>query len=261
MILIGERINGMFPDVGRALRQRDARVIHAWAERQAAAGAHYLDISPGPAVHAVEGMCWLVAAVQEACDLPLCLDSPALEAIAAGLELCRQPALINSCPATREQMEKAFPLARRFDAGVIGLTMDERGIPRDAAGRAELAMELVVSADEFGLSPGKLFIDGLLLPVSAAQDQAAEVLKAIAAVRTLSDPPPRAVLGLSNVSQGTRDRSLINRTYLVMAMAAGLDAAILDVTDPELMRSLSTARILLNQEIYAASYLEAGKLK
>lgn len=261
MIRIGERINGMFPDVGKAIRQRDARVIHAWAERQAAAGAHYLDLSPGPAAAAVESMRWLVSTVQESCDLPLCLDAPGLETIAAGLSLCRRPAIINSCPAVRAQVEKAFPLARQSGAAVIGLTMDEQGIPRDAASRLALAMELVLAADEFGLPPQQLFIDGLLLPVNAAQDQAVEVLKTIAAVKSLSDPPPRTVLGLSNLSQGARDRSLIHRTYLVMAMAAGLDAAILDVTDPELTRSLATARVLLNQEIYAASYLEAGKLK
>lgn len=261
MILIGERINGMFPDVRRAIRQRDARVIYGWAERQEAAGAHYLDVSAGPAVDPVEGMGWLVATVQAACRLPLCLDSPSLAAIEAGLKLCRCPALINSCPAVGDQLARALPLARSYGASLIGLTMDERGIPRDAASRAALAMELVLAADAYGLPPQELFIDGLLLPVGAAQDQAVEVLKTIAAVKTLSHPPPRTVLGLSNVSQGTRDRSLINRTYLAMAMAAGLDAAILDVTDAELMRSLSTARVLLNQEIYAPSYLEAGKGK
>lgn len=261
MILIGERINGMFRDVGQAIRQRDARVIRAWAERQALSGAHYLDVSPGPAASAAEGMRWLVTTVQEACDLPLCLDAPDLEVIQAGLELCRRPALINSCPAVRARMEKAFPLARQFGASLIGLTMDDGGIPRDASSRLALAMELVLAADEFGLPPEQLFIDGLLLPVSAAQDQAVEVLRTLAALKSLSDPPPRSVLGLSNVSQGARDRSLLNRTYLVMALAAGLDAAILDVTDPGLWPSLATARVLLNQEIYAASYLEASRLK
>jgi 5-methyltetrahydrofolate corrinoid/iron sulfur protein methyltransferase len=113
---------------------------------------------------------------------------------------------------------------------------------------------------ELGLPPDRLLLDPIVLPVSAAQDQSAAALKAIGMFRSLSEPAPRTIVGLSNVSQGTTHRSLVNRTYLVMAMAAGLDAAILDPFDHELMDALRTAGILLNQEIYAENYLESGSV-
>jgi len=259
MILIGERINGMFANVRGAIRNRDARAIYHWAERQTEASAHYLDVNTGPVPDPAEAMGWLVSRVQEVSPLPLCLDSTSLDTIEAGLRRCRRPALINSCPAVRERMERAFPLARQFGAGLIGLTMDERGIPRDAESRSALAMELVATADEFSFPLENLFVDAVLLPVSAAQDQAIAVLRTIDLVKTLSDPPPRTILGLSNISQGGSDRSLLNRTYLVMAISAGLDAAILDVTDAQLGEALATAKILLNQVIYAPSYLKGGR--
>jgi len=139
--------------------------------------------------------------------------------------------------------------------------MDKKGIPKDADMRTALAMELVAAADEFEFPLEDLFIDALILPVNVAQDHAPEVLKTIAAVKTLSSPPPKTVLGLSNVSQKALDRPLIDRTYMVMAMAAGLDAAICNVEDEALMDAIATARILLNQEVYADSYLKVFKAK
>ena len=104
----------------------------------------------------------------------------------------------------------------------------------------------------------RLFLDPIVLPVSAAQDQCSAALEAIGLFRQLSDPPPSFVVGLSNVSQGAKDRSLVNRTYLVMAMAMGVNAAILDPFDRELMAAQRTAGLLLNQEIYAEDYLESA---
>ena len=121
-----------------------------------------------------------------------------------------------------------------------------------------IALTIVARAMELGLPPDRLLLDPIVLPVSAAQDQSAAALKAIGMFMSLSEPPPRTIVGLSNVSQGTTQRSLVNRTYLVMAMAAGLDAAILDPFDHELMDALRTAGILLNQEIYAENYLDSG---
>jgi 5-methyltetrahydrofolate corrinoid/iron sulfur protein methyltransferase len=260
VILIGERINGMFKDIRRAVRTRDPGPVHEWAVKQTRAGADYLDVNVGPASDdPVSAMRWLVETTQEVTDVPLCLDSTNYDAIEAGLELCKVPAMINSCPADRPKVERVFPMAVRYRAKLIGLTMDAKGIPKDADARSALAMELVAAADEFGLPLEDLFIDPLILPVNVAQDHAVEVLNTIRNVKMMSYPPPKTVLGLSNVSQKAVDRPLINRTYLVMAMEAGLDAAIVDVDDEELMNAVATARILLNQEIYADSYLKVFK--
>jgi len=259
MIIIGERINGMFKDIGDAIRNKDPKPIQYWAVKQQEGGAHYLDVNSGPAVPKEErpdAYRWLVQVIQEVSDLPLTLDSTNYDAIEAGLELCKRPAMINSVPAERPKIERVFPMAVKFNASVIGLTMDQKGIPKDAENRVAFAMELVAAADEFGLPIEELFIDPLILPCNVAQDHAPEVLEALRQIKTLSNPAPKTVLGLSNVSQKSPDRHLINRTYMAMAMACGLDAAIMDANDDDLVDVCATCEILLNKSIYADSYLK-----
>lgn len=260
MILIGERINGMFKDIGKAVRAKDPGPIHEWAKKQTENRATYLDVNHGPAAEdRVDAMKWLVKTAQEASDTPLCLDSTNYDAIEAGLELCKRPALINSCPAERKKIERVFPMAKKYGASIIGLCMDAKGIPKNAENRVALAMELVAACVEFDVPIENLYIDPLILPVNVAQEHALEVLETIRQAKLLSDPAPKTVLGLSNVSQKSLDRSLVDRTFVVLAMAAGLDGAILNVMDDALMDAIATARILLNKEIYADSYLKVFK--
>ncbi len=260
MILIGERINGMFKDVRRAIQQGNPEPIWDWARRQQAAGADYLDLNVGPAVEdRVTAMKWLVNTVQEVSDVPLCLDSTDYDSIEAGLELCKRPAMINSVPADAPKLERVIPMARDHGAHLIGLAMNERGIPKNAENRLALAMEIVATADAYGLPMDHLLIDPLILPCYVAQDHGPEVLETIRQVKLLATPSPRTVVGLSNMSQKCVDRPLVNRTFLAMGMACGLDAAILDVDDNELMDAVATARILLNQDVYAESYLKVFK--
>lgn len=264
MIIIGERINGMFKDIGDALRNKDPKPLQEWALKQQEGGAHYLDVNSGPAVPSderSEAYKWMVNVIQEVTDLPLCLDSTNYDAIEAGLQLCKRPAMINSVPAERLKIERVFPMAVRHNAALIGLTMDKKGIPKDAENRIAFAMELVAAADEFGLPMEDLFIDPLILPCNVAQEHAPEVLESLRQIKSLANPAPRTVLGLSNVSQKSPDRHLINRTYMAMAMAAGLDAAIIDANDDELVDTVATCDILLNKSIYADSYLKVFRTR
>jgi len=257
MFIIGERINGSFQDIARAIREQNPAPVQEWARRQETAGARCLDLNTGPAAREPrQAMRWLVEVVQEVSTLPLALDSSNYEVIEAGLEVCRQPAIINSVPAEGPKMERVFALARKHQAAVIGLTMNERGIPKDAESRLALAMELVMAADSFGLAMEDLYLDPLVLPCNVGQDHGPEVLQALRQIKLLSSPPPRTVVGLSNISQGTGNRPLINRTFAVMAMACGLDAAIADACDAQLVEAVATARILLNMDIYCDSYVE-----
>jgi 5-methyltetrahydrofolate corrinoid/iron sulfur protein methyltransferase len=257
MFIIGERINGMFRSVARAIRDHDAAAIVDLARKQVAAGAHALDINTGPtAEDPADVMTWLVQTVQDAVDVTLSIDSARPPVIAAGLRACKRPAIINSTSGTQAKLDALVPLAAEYGAGLIALTNDERGIPRNAAMRAEVALNIVARAMEAGVPTDRLYLDPIVLPVSAAQDQCKEALAAIPTFLTLCEPAPHILLGLSNVSQGTTNRSLINRTYLAMAMALGCDAAIVDPNDKDLMDVIRTASILLNQEIYAESYLQ-----
>ncbi|NMA92274.1 MAG: methyltetrahydrofolate cobalamin methyltransferase [Firmicutes bacterium] len=257
MIIIGERINGMFRDIAKAIREENGAVIQDWARKQEERGARYLDINVGPgSTEPVRVMKWLVEETQKASDLPLCLDSTNYDAIEAGLKVCKQPAMINSVPAEAAKMERVFPMAAEYGAEVICLAMSEEGIPKDADSRVALAMELVATADAYNLSPDTLYIDPLVLPCNVAQDHGPEVMETLRQIKLISDPPPKTVVGLSNVSQGTKNRELINRVFAVMAMGNGLDAAIADACDEELMAAVATARILLNIDIYCDSYVD-----
>lgn len=262
MILIGERLNGSFKDISRALQHKNPEPIKDWARIQVEKGADYLDLNVGArSEDPVADMRWLTEVAREVTDCPLCFDSTNYDAIEAGLESAGPGMLINSCQAEPARMERAFPLAVQYKAKIIGLTMNDAGIPRDADSRSALAMELVAAADQYGLPMSDLFIDPLVLPVGIAQDHIVEALKTIETVKLLATPAPRTIVGLSNVSQRTLDRSLINRTFLVMAMCKGLDAVIADLTDSALLDAAATARVLLNQEVYADSYLKVFRTR
>jgi len=258
MFIIGERINGMCKDIADAIRARDPRPVQKWARRQEICGARYLDLSTGPLVKdQVKAMCCLVEITQEVTDLPLCLDSTSFDVIEAGLELCKRPAMINAVPAEWPKMERVFTMAKRYNAAVIGLAMNEQGIPQDADTRVALFMELVAAASSYGIPMEKLYLDPLVLPCNVGQAHGLEVLLALRQVKLLADPAPRTVIGLSNISQGAKNRTLINKTFAAMAIANGLDAAIADVCNAELLETIATARIIMNLDPYCDNYIDA----
>lgn len=262
MLIIGERINGMFKKVAEAIRNNDKKIIQEIALRQVEYGADMLDVNVGPsAAEPVSAMEWLVKTIQEVTDVPLSIDSAKPEVIEAGLKLAGKKPMINSTTAEIAKLNAFLPLAKKFGASIIGLTMDEKGVPGDASRRTELALQILASAMEHEIEPDDIYIDPLILPVNVAQDQCSKVLECIGECRLLSEPAPHIILGLSNVSQKCRNRELINRTYLVMAMARGLDSAILDPSDNELQNALITAELLLNKDIYCDSFLDAWKKK
>lgn len=262
MFIIGERINGMFQNVAKAIKASDKGIIQDLAKKQIAAGADALDVNVGPAASDPQAaMVWLVEAIGEVSDIPLAIDTTKLSVMEAGLKACKGKAIINSISGADKKLDTLLPLAKQYNAAVIGLTMDESGVPQDAAARTEIAAKILAKAMEFEIHMQDLYIDAIILPVNVAQPHAGAVLETIKQCKFFSDPPPRTVLGLSNVSQGSLDRPLINRTFLAMAVACGLDAAIMDALDKELMDVMITAELLLNKSIYCDSYLDAYRKK
>lgn len=266
MLIFGERINGMYTDIGDALRAKDPKPLQYWATKQEEGGAHYLDLNSGPAIPAgerIEAYQWMVNVVQEVSELPLILDSTNYDAIEAGLKLLKRPGIINSVDAEQAKMDRVFPMAAEYNAAVVGLTMNKKGIPLDNDARVALAMELVANADMNGIPMEDLYIDPLILPVNVAQEHALQVLEALRKIKTLADPAPRTVLGLTNVSQKspTNITNLLNRTYLAMAIASGLDSAIMNANDEDLVDVAATTQILLGRSIYADSYLKVFRAR
>lgn len=257
MLVISERINGLFRKVGKAIDERDSETIKQMAIEQVKLGANILDVNTGPGRDdEPEALAWMVNTLQEVVEVPLSIDTPNPQAMEAGLKACSKKAMMNSTTAEQKKMETLFPLAKEYDAEIFCLTLDEKGIPNDAEKRNELGMLMIATAMGYDIQPEKIFLDPLILPVGAAQDQGQKVIDAINMFKVLSDPAPKTVVGLSNISNGTKNRSLINRTYLAMLMGVGLTAAIMDPYDHDLMNIVKTGEILLNKKLYAHGYLQ-----
>lgn len=267
MIVIAERINGMFTDVKQAIADKNEQVIIDLAKKQTEAGATYLDVNVGTAAADQEGtMQWLVETIQKGCSTPLCLDSQKPDVIAAGLKVinAENGVLLNSTPLNKksdeEVLDKYIEMAKQAGpkGSIIALTMDKNGVPQDIDTRVAIAAEIVSKAMEKGFGTQRIFIDPIVLPVKVpnAQVQPSNMLAAMDQIKYLSDPPPHMTIGLSNLSQGAAERSLINRAFLAMAVSHGLDSAIVDVLDEALMNVLATSEMLMNKQIYSDSFLK-----
>jgi 5-methyltetrahydrofolate corrinoid/iron sulfur protein methyltransferase len=236
--IIGENIQIIANVVKNAVSERDAEPLQELAKKQVEGGAQMLDLNIGRRKKdGHEVMPWLVEVIHEvAPNVALSLDTTNAGAIEAGLKRCQElgiVAMINSTSADPERLEATMPLAAEYGCNIIALAM-EKTIPATADGRVELAMEVILpKAMELGIPMGNVYLDPLVLTVQGMQEHAVEDLNAIRMFKALSDPPPMTVVGLSNVSNGVphENRSLINRTFLVMLMAAGLDSAIADPLD------------------------------
>jgi len=258
MFIIGELINGMYANIGRAIKEKDKAIIQKCALEQIKRGADALDVNCGPASkQPVSDIQWLVEAIQEVTDKPLSLDSSKPQVIESGLKVSRNKMIINSTTADPEKLDILVSLAKQYNTKLIGLTISAKGIPQNKDQRLELAATIVATCAEKEFPIEDLYLDPIVLPVNVAQSQMKDILESIREFKIISEPSPKTIVGLSNVSQGSGARNLINRTFLTMAAAFGLDAAILDPEDAELMDALITAELILNKQIYCGSYLEA----
>jgi len=261
MILIGERVNAGFKDIKAAIQNKDGDVIKKWARKQTECGADYIDVNLGTASNKVEDLCWMIEMVQEEVDTPISIDNNKPKMLKEAIPVCKKPPLINSTTAVEQQMNELFPLVKEHGASIIGLVMDEAGSPSSADKRVENAGKLIAKAMEFDISPEQIFIDPIIMPLKFMQEQTVEILNATSQFKLFTDPPCHIVCGLSNISNGAKHKGLINRVFVAMLIAHGLDAAILDVTDEELINTVLTSELVMNRSIYADSYIEAFRKK
>jgi 5-methyltetrahydrofolate corrinoid/iron sulfur protein methyltransferase len=267
MIIFSERINGMYRDVRKAINGRDKSVVQELTKEQVAGGADVMDINLGPTKgDPVENFVWLAETVREVTDLPISLDSAKPKVLAEAVPRVKQALpdaklVINSSTAEPDCMAKLVPVAAENGASIIGLTMDHEGVPGDVEKRVECGATFFMTAMEAGILPDDIYLDPIILPVNVAPKQPLHVMEAIRQLGMLSDPPPHFILGLSNVSQKCLMRHLINRTYLVMCIPAGLDAAIMDAADRELVEAALSAEVLLEKHLYSDDYIKAWKMQ
>ena len=261
MYVIGERINGMFKDVRAAIQAKDKKPIQELALKQLAACANALDINVGPASDKpIDAMMWLVEAVREVTNAPLAIDSPKWEVQSAIIPKVTGPKIINSCKSDESELDRYVDLAVKNNASLIALCIDEKGVPSDVEKRVELGAMAAGKAMEAGMTMDRLFIDPIIVPVNVAPTSPTVVMEAMRQLQMISNPPPHLVLGLSNVSQGCKQRHLVNRIYAVMAMSAGMDAFIGDPSDMDLMDAGITTDMMTGKSIYCDSFLDAYRM-
>jgi cobalamin-dependent methionine synthase I len=263
MFIIGELINCTRKRVGAAAASRDADYIREVALRQVSGGAHMLDVNGGLAGQEAETLTWLVTLVQEATDLPLSLDSSDPEALRAALPLCRRRPMINSITYEPARLRAVLPLVKEHRATVIALAMSESGPPSSADDRVETACRLVDRLTSEGIALEDLYVDPCVLPISTGPEHGRAVLEAIGRI-TARYPGVHTSAGLSNVSFGLPVRKVLNEVFLMLLMARGLDTAIVDPCDRQLMANIAAAEALLGRDEYCLGYLSAyreGKLE
>ena len=238
MILIGENINIMSKTIGPALKERNPRPIQELVEAEVAAGIDYLDVNIGPARKAGdELMAWAVGVVQEVTDRPLSLDTTNAVEMKAGLRVHQGRALINSISLQPDRLEQGLPLAKEYDADMIGLLWGVEGMPRDANERCMLAVDLMYQANEAGIPNDSIWIDPILTPVSVEINQVKACFEFMGMLKDIA-PDCKSTVGLSNISNGTPAhlRPYLNRTCLIMLMKYGIHSAIVDAFDAELIK-------------------------
>ncbi len=239
MLLIGENLNVINREIGKAFKEKDPGPIVAEAKRQVEKGMDWIDINLGPAKKGgPELMEFVVKAVQDEIgdSTPLCLDTSNIEAMEAGLAVHKGKAIINSIMCRPERYEKMIPLAVKYKANMIALMWGPDGLPRDENERGALAAELLYTANEAGIPNEDIFVDGIVTPVNIQQPQLISMLTFMEMLQDMF-PGVKSTCGLSNISNGPPEhlRSILNTTYMVMLERKGMYSCIADAYDDALI--------------------------
>ena len=261
MIIIGEKISVMMKKVREALMKRDPKPIQELAMAQAKAGAHYIDVSIGPAEDdGPQLMDWAVKVVHEVVQKPLCLDTTNIKAMEAGIKAHNNTWGLPIVNSTSNEPDR-FPmmeLAGKHGTKIVALTLGKGGLPADAEDRCVIASEIMARGMEYGVPMENIFLDPLILQIATMQNQGFQAIRAVKMFRELNDPPMNTVVGLSNISNGAPKhvRPIINRYFLALLLFEGLTSAIIDPLDKDMMDTVKTVEMIMGKTMYAHSYLE-----
>ena len=261
MIFIGEKINGTRKIIQQAIIDRDEELIKKTALDQAQAGADYLDVNAGTdPSREKEDMLWLIDVVQSVTDTPICIDSSTPEVIKEAIHVVKATPLINSINGDPKRLESFIPFIKERDCNVIALALDESksGMPKTVLERMTVLENIFKATRAAGIADSKVFIDPLIMAV--ATDQKAGLI-AFESIRTIRKTYPEAHItgGLSNISFGLPNRALVNRTFLTLAVEAGMDSAVVNPDNVPLIESLKATELLLGKDRFCRQYTTGAK--
>ena len=263
MIVVGELINASRKAMGAAIEAGDTDLIKKTADDQYRAGANYIDVNAGIFVNKeADYLQWLVTTVQEDLDAPCCIDSPDPKAIETALAVHNGTAMINSISLEKDRYDSLMPIVAGTDLKVVALCMSDEGMPETTDDRMAIADKLVNGLLKNNVPVENIYVDPLVQPVSTSNHFGVEFMNAIEKIVT-TFKGIHTVCGLSNISFGLPNRPFMNQTFMSMAIAKGLDGAIINPLDKKMMANIVAANALAGKDDFCMNYLTAfreGKL-
>jgi 5-methyltetrahydrofolate corrinoid/iron sulfur protein methyltransferase len=259
MLIVGEKINGTLKPVATAIAARDAAFVQDLALRQAEAGADFIDASAGTGPpNEPDDLVWLVESIQSVTEVPLSLDSAEMDAMLAGLDAVARPPLVNSINGKKHSLEALLPRLSGRCWGVVALLLDDDGIPTTVDARLAVGRRIIEHTRKAGLADEQVYVDPLAVAVSTRQDGAVLALETMKRFRE-EFPEVKFGLGLSNASFGLPGRKVLNRAFLTLTIASGLDMALLDPLDSTLYGQLLATELMLGRDRFCRTYTKAFK--
>lgn len=261
MIIIGEKLNGSIPSVAKAIADKDENLIKERARKQAEAGATFLDVCASVEEEIeVETLKWMIDLVQEVTDTPICVDSPSARSCVAAIPFCKRPGLVNSVSLEGDKIDTIFPVIADTDWECVALLCDNDGIPDSVERRMKVFHGIMEKAKEYNIAPSRLHIDPLVVTLST--DQTALTVFADCCRQIKAEYPDIHITsGLSNISFGLPARKNINQAFMVLAMNAGMDSAIVDPTNKNMIGMIHATNALLERDEFCLNYINAFKEK
>ncbi|NLM52439.1 MAG: methyltetrahydrofolate cobalamin methyltransferase [Firmicutes bacterium] len=255
MIIIGEKINGSIPSVGKAIAEKDADFIRNLAKAQAEAGVDYIDVCASVDEDIeVETLKWMIDLVQEVTDIPIAVDSPSARVCAEALKFCKKPGLVNSVSMEGDKTDVVFPVIADTSWECVALLCDDTGIPKSAEKRLEVFEEIMKKAKEYNIDPSRLHIDPLVEMLCTSEDGINMIVNVMKEIKA-QYPTIHITGAISNISFNLPVRRLVNQAFAVLAMNAGMDSFILDPLNKDLMGMLYATKALLGEDEYCMEYI------
>jgi len=255
MIIIGEKINGAIPSVAKAIEERDEPFIKELAKFQADAGAQFIDVCASTDVSVeLETMKWLIDQVQEVTDTPIAIDSPSADICAECMAFCKRPGLINSVSMEGDKVDVVFPMISETPWECVALLCDDTGIPKDFAKRMDVFAMIMERAKAFKIDPSRLHVDPLVEMLCTSEDGINTVLNVIREIKA-QYPSIHVTGGASNISFNLPARKFVNQAFLIMAMGAGMDSAIINPLHKHMMGLIYATDALMGMDDYCMEYI------
>jgi 5-methyltetrahydrofolate--homocysteine methyltransferase len=256
MIIIGEKINGTIPSVGKAIAEKDEAFIKELAKTQADAGANFIDVCASVDTQIeLETMKWLIDLVQDVTDTPIAVDSPDAGICAEAMKFCQRPGLVNSVSMEGDKIDVIFPAIADTPWECVALLCDDTGIPKTGEKRLEVFSDIMEKAKEYNIPPERLHIDPLVEMLCTSEDGINTVLEVILNIKA-EYPSIHVTGGASNISFNLPARKFVNQAFLVLAMGAGMDSAIINPLHKHMMGLIYATEALKGNDEYCMEYIQ-----